>query len=117
MARRDGPVDDGAELREYFLRMETAILCTLLGVDWAPSASRQGCLMDQLHRPDQVMPLPSLTSEQLAHPLAGEVLALMAGEAYQLRRSDLPDWHVEHGAGDPNAEFVLGADDRLRLAT
>jgi hypothetical protein len=66
MSRRTRPGSDvGARLREYFTRLEMAICCTPLGVDWSPAANGRGCLLDQLHAPDQV-PLPELTPEQLS---------------------------------------------------
>jgi hypothetical protein len=114
VARRDRPASD-AELRQHLLRLETAMACTLLGVDWSPALSGKGALLDQLHAPDQA-PLPELTPEQLESPVASSVQALAAGEPHRCRRGELPDWHPEHFAGDVNDEFVLGADDVLRHA-
>jgi hypothetical protein len=55
------------------------------------------------------------TPEEIAgHAFGGAVQQLASGGEYRLRRNDLPDWSAERFAGDPNDEFVLGADDVLR---
>jgi hypothetical protein len=113
MARRDKPINDCA-VREHLLRLETAVACTMLGIDWTPSASGKGALLDQLHARDQV-PLPELTAEQLgATPFGEGVRALAAGEPWRCSRGQLPDWCGERWGRDINDEFELGADNVLR---
>jgi hypothetical protein len=85
VARRDGPIDDGAELREY-LRRDAEGFREMYGFT------------------------PEMWTE-----LSKPITQLENGEPHRLHRWELPDWHLERGAGNPNDEFLLGADDRLTL--
>ena len=89
MARRDGPVDDGAALREFLLRDAEdfrRLMCDLGDQAWVEYAWRE-C---------------SKAVDQLA-----------GGEDYRFAAFDLPEGHPALADYGPNADLVLTADDRL----
>jgi hypothetical protein len=99
VARRDRPVNDDGALRRYLLAEAKSLLAAFLGHEWP------------LGGHSSYEPTPEEIAE---HAFGGAVQQLASGGAHRLRRNDLPDWHPEGFAGDPNDEFVLGADDLLR---
>lgn len=112
MPRRTTGDTSGAELREHLLRLETALLCAVIGVNWPDG---KGCLLDQLNAPATLPPMPSLTAAQLASPFAHAVVELTEGRAHRFRRGDLPDLHPLRATGERvHDEMELGADDVLR---
>ena len=85
MARRDGPADDGAALREYLLEQ---------AVEFREMYGQTSEMWTELSKP---------------------VDQLVGGEAFRLCGFQLPDRHPALAECGPNAYLILTADDRLLL--
>jgi len=94
VARRDGPVDDGAAVREYLL---------------AEAVDFRRDMCDTFLSGDQAV-------EYVWVELSKPVDQLANGEAYRLHGWELPDDHPARALG-MNVDFVLGADDVLRVVS
>ena len=103
MARRIATASEG-ELRAYLLAEAAAVRDLLCGPQPTPTGGRT--------------PAQPVADADWVRAWQTPVDELAGGGEYRLRRNDLPDWHAEaHPAGDPNDEFVLGADDVLRCVS
>ena len=102
---------DGAAVRQHLLRLQSAALASLTGVDWPPRGFK-GTLGEQLER-DDLPPVPQFTDAQLAMPFGSDVRALAAGEEFAFNRGDLPDWHPARWAGALSDALVLTEGNEL----
>jgi hypothetical protein len=103
---------DGAAVRQHLLRLEAAMLCGLLNLDWPPREWK-GCLAEQLER-DDLPPMPTFTAAQLSMPFGAGVRALAAGESFAFNRGELAsDPHPLRYAGGPYDRLVLTEDDEI----